>query len=64
MEAGQDVDTGSSFAYCSWHEDFSRSARLVRLPADQGSGRGTPGLFACASCRHAYSLAPLADQSL
>ncbi|MDX2892519.1 hypothetical protein PV439_14295 [Streptomyces scabiei] len=59
-----DAEAGTSIAWCSWHEDFSRSARLVRLPADQGSGRGAPGLFACASCRHAYDLAPLADQPL
>jgi hypothetical protein len=63
VDADQDTDTGGSFAYCSWHEDFSRSARLVRL-ADQGSGSGPGGLFACASCRHAYDLVPLADQPL
>jgi hypothetical protein len=60
----QDGETGTSFAWCSWHEDYSRSARLVRVPDDQGSGQGTPGLFACASCRHAYDLVPLADQPL
>ncbi|MFD9111648.1 hypothetical protein [Streptomyces bottropensis] len=64
MDASQDTDTGGSFAYCSWHEDFSRSARLVRIPQDQGSGHGAGGLFACVSCRHAYDLVPLADQPL
>jgi hypothetical protein len=52
----------SSFAYCSWHQGYTRTARLVRIPADQGSGSGTPGLFACASCRHAYDLVPISEQ--
>ncbi|ULR50584.1 hypothetical protein [Streptomyces deccanensis] len=60
----KDTDEAASFAFCSWHEDFSRSARLVRVPDDQGSGSGPGGLFACASCRHAYDLVPFADQPL
>lgn len=52
-----------SFAYCAWHQGHSRSARLVQL-ADQGSGPGAPGLHACASCREAYGLIPLADKPL
>ena len=63
MAAPQDAETGASFAYCSWHEDYSHSARLVRL-TDEGSGPAPRGLFACASCRHAYDLVPLADQPL
>ncbi|TQE16551.1 hypothetical protein SipoB123_40645 [Streptomyces ipomoeae] len=58
-------DTNGSFAYCSWHEGYDRTARLVRLPADQGSGpQGPSGVFACSSCRHAYELVPVADQPL
>ncbi|MEH0627890.1 hypothetical protein [Streptomyces stelliscabiei] len=60
----EDTVAGDSFAFCSWHKDYSRSARLVRVPDDQGSGSGPGGLFACASCRHAYELVPLADQML
>lgn len=49
-----------SFAWCSWHEGYSRSARLVRI-IEAGSGPGG-GLFACVSCRHAYDLTPVAEQ--
>lgn len=49
-------------AYCNWHRGLSDTARLVRLPADQGSGSGTPGLFACARCRQQHDLTPLEDQ--
>ncbi|MDX2639926.1 hypothetical protein [Streptomyces stelliscabiei] len=62
MAASQDADTGTSFAWCSWHENFDRTARLVRVPDDQGSGHGAGGLFACFSCRQAYGLSPVADQ--
>jgi hypothetical protein len=62
VAAPHDAEASTSFAYCSWHEDYSRSARLVSVPDDQSSGPG--GLFACASCRHAYDLVPLADQPL
>ncbi|WP_200309642.1 hypothetical protein [Streptomyces adelaidensis] len=54
--------TPSSFGYCSWHGGSIRGVRLVRIPDDQGSGPAAPGLFACASCRHAYDLTPIADQ--
>jgi hypothetical protein len=63
VEASDDTDTGA-FAWCSWHENYDRSARLVRIPEDQGSGSGPGGLFACVSCRHAYGLVPVADQPL
>jgi hypothetical protein len=56
-------NTPSSFGYCAWHHGYSRGVRLVQL-ADQGSGRGTPGHFACHSCREAYDLTPLADLPL
>lgn len=52
-----------SFAYCSWCKRFTGTARLVQL-TDQGSGHGGRGHFACASCRGAYNLVPLADRPL
>jgi hypothetical protein len=63
VETRQNTDAGSSFAWCSWHQGYTRTARLVREPADQGSGHGAPGLFACAPCRYALDLVPVGDQS-
>lgn len=48
--------------YCSWHEGLSRTARLVRVTPDQGSGAGTPDLYACAPCRDTYDLTPVGEQ--
>lgn len=50
-----------SFAYCSWHRRYSDDARLVQIE-DQGSGFGTPGLFACGGCRKIHGLTPVAEQ--
>ncbi|MEV8396182.1 hypothetical protein ACFVAF_39350 [Streptomyces sp. NPDC057596] len=54
------ADTPSSFAWCSWHDDFSGTARLVRI-IEAGSGPGG-GVFACRPCREQYGLVPVADQ--
>jgi hypothetical protein len=62
MTTTKDGQRTSSFAYCSWHQGYTRTARLVRIPADQGSGSGTPGLHACAPCRHAYDLEPISER--
>ena len=51
----------SSFAWCSWHKDFSRTCRLVRID-EQGSGSGG-GQFACEPCRDKHGLTPVADQT-
>ncbi|MEV6589351.1 hypothetical protein [Streptomyces acidicola] len=51
-----------AYGYCSWHQGYAWGTRLVQL-TDQGSGPGDPGRFACPSCRVAYDLVPLADQS-
>jgi hypothetical protein len=40
---------------------MSDTARLVQIE-DAGSGFGTPGLFACESCRDVHRLVPIADQ--
>ncbi|QFQ97470.1 hypothetical protein F9278_16010 [Streptomyces phaeolivaceus] len=45
--------------YCSWHQGYDRTVRLVQITADQGSGTGTPDLYACAPCRTAYDLTPI-----
>lgn len=50
----------SSYAWCSWHDGFSGTARLVRI-VEQGSGPGG-GVFACARCRALHGLTPVADQ--
>lgn len=50
----------TSFAYCSWHEAYSRSAVLVQI-IEQGSGPGA-GLYACANCRAQHHLTPVTDQ--
>lgn len=56
------TEAPNSFAYCSWHKGYSDTARLVRV-IEQGSGVGAgSGLFACADCREANRLVPLADQ--
>lgn len=57
-DAEQEPTTG--YAWCSWHNGYSRTARLVRA-VEQGSGPGV-SMFACAPCRKAHRLAPLADQ--
>lgn len=59
MEASQQ-QPASGFAYCSWHQGYSDTCRLVRA-VEQGSGAGGH-LFACADCRNTYRLLPLADQ--
>jgi hypothetical protein len=53
------VNIPSSFAWCSWHHEFASTCRLVRI-IEQGSGSGG-GVFACAPCRDAHDLAPVAD---
>lgn len=63
MNGSEQTQQNGSFAYCSWHQGYTRSARLVRIPADQGSGSGTLGLSACTACRHAYDLVPVSEQS-
>lgn len=50
----------TSFAHCSWCKRFTDTARLVQI-IEQGSGAGG-GLFACAECRAAHGLTPVADQ--
>lgn len=45
----------TGIAWCAWHEAYSSTARPVR---DASGAR----FFACHSCRHAYGLAPIADQ--
>ncbi|MGP4048797.1 hypothetical protein [Streptomyces sp. 2A115] len=55
--------TPVGYGYCAWHSGYSRGVRLVQL-ADEGSGHGSRGHFACTSCRQAYDLVPLADQPL
>lgn len=49
-----------SFAWCSWHQGFDGTCRLVRI-IEQGSGSGG-GVFACAPCRQEHQLVPVADQ--
>lgn len=57
-------NTGDSTAYgwCAWHQSYARGVRLIDVH-EQGSGPGG-NLFACHSCRVAYSLVPLADRPL
>lgn len=50
----------ASYAWCSWHEEFSGTTRLVRIH-EAGSGPGG-GVFACAPCREKHGLIPVADQ--
>ncbi|MDX3314554.1 hypothetical protein P1S61_36980 [Streptomyces sp. ME08-AFT2] len=50
----------SSYAWCSWHDGFDGTCRLVRI-IEQGSGPGG-GLFACTPCRARHGLTPVADQ--
>jgi hypothetical protein len=50
----------ASYAWCSWHDEFSGSCRLVQI-IEQGSAFGG-GLFACAPCRAEHGLVPVADQ--
>lgn len=52
--------TPAGYGWCSWHENYARGVRLVRI-IEQGSGPGG-SLFACPSCREAYGLVPVADQ--
>lgn len=49
----------ATFAWCSWHDDFATSCRLVRI-VEQGSAAGG-GAFACAPCRDTHRLTPVAD---
>lgn len=49
-----------TWAWCSWHENFSSTARLVRA-IEQCSGPGH-SLYACADCRKTHNLMPLADR--
>ncbi|MBC2867321.1 hypothetical protein [Streptomyces mexicanus] len=53
-------DSPRTIAWCSWHQGLSGTARLVRI-IEQASGPGA-GLYACAPCREAYRLVPVADQ--
>jgi hypothetical protein len=50
----------SAYAWCSYHDDFADTCRLVQI-IEQGSGPGG-GLFACAPCRATHRLVPVADQ--
>ena len=52
-------ETRTSYAWCSWHQGISGTARLVHT-VERMSGP-TIGLFACADCRTVYRLTPLAD---
>jgi hypothetical protein len=54
------ADTPRVFAWCSWHDGFSETARLVQI-IEQGSGFGA-GLYACARCRKVHGLVPVADR--
>jgi hypothetical protein len=63
VETRDNTETGSSFQWCAWHQGYTRTARLVRDPADQGSGAGAPSLYACAPCRYALDLVPIGGQS-
>jgi hypothetical protein len=45
--------------WCSWHEDWSGTAVLVRI-IEQGSGPGW-GLYACGYCRELHGLTPVAE---
>jgi hypothetical protein len=58
-EGGADSPPG--YTYCSWHENYSRSAVLVQI-IEQGSAFGA-SLYACAACREQYGLTPVAEQS-
>lgn len=53
----------AAYGYCAWHQDYSRGVRLIQA-SDEGSGPRQVGHFACAPCREAYDLVPLADQPL
>ncbi|MDX3831410.1 hypothetical protein [Streptomyces europaeiscabiei] len=56
-QAEDQAENPRAIAWCSWHGGLSDTARLVQV--------GEAGkLFACARCRHAHDLAPLADQPL
>ncbi|OQD56188.1 hypothetical protein BM536_011065 [Streptomyces phaeoluteigriseus] len=46
----------AGIAWCAWHEAYSNTARPVR----DSSGAC---LFACSSCREAYDLPLIADES-
>lgn len=59
--SSQDTESTRALAYCSWHQGYSDTTRLVQM-TDQGSGPGAPGLFACADCRENFRLTPVADQ--
>ncbi|MEU5343068.1 hypothetical protein AB0H18_19905 [Streptomyces sp. NPDC020766] len=64
-ESGLDAEAYErvrSFAWCSWHKDFTDTARLVNI-TEQGSARAG-GQFACAPCRAKHNLVPVADQPL
>lgn len=54
------ADRPRVIAWCSWHRNFSETARLVSI-IEQGSGFGA-SLYACAACREAHGLVPVADQ--
>ncbi|MCZ4610110.1 hypothetical protein O3S80_41385 [Streptomyces sp. Lzd4kr] len=54
--------TPVGYGWCAWHQGNARGVRLIRV-IEQGSGPGTLGRhFACAPCRYAYDLVPLADR--
>jgi hypothetical protein len=50
----------AAFGYCAWHKGHAEDIRLIQVE-EQGSGPGGC-LFACAPCRSAYRLVPLADR--
>ncbi|MFF7259445.1 hypothetical protein ACFZCL_04015 [Streptomyces sp. NPDC008159] len=62
VETRDNTETGSASQWCAWHQGYTRTARPVRDPADQGSGAGAPTLYACAPCRYALDLVPLGER--
>lgn len=49
--------------WCSWHRDVTTDDALLIDAAEKISGPPTP-LYACAVCRKAHRLVPLADRAL
>ncbi|QIJ62226.1 hypothetical protein [Streptomyces sp. JB150] len=52
--------TPTGYGFCSWHKRFAADVRLIDH-IEQSSGPGG-GHYACAPCREAYRLVPLADR--